>query len=666
MLAHLVDVSIRSLVLVLVAAGVLWALGARRTAALQHAIWTAVVCGMLGLFVLGSVLPRLPMRLPQDATVSIATQPVRAVPPILVDGSSPSGPAVPQQTPRSPIEWSRIAAYAYAVIAFAFLVRFGVGMLLVRRLIVKSTRLANFSESESIAVPVTVGWLRPRIVLPLEWRGWDRAKLNAVLEHESAHARRRDGLVAGLAGMNRCLFWFHPLAWWLERRLALLAELACDESCVAMLGDREHYARLLLEMAHVVDGSQGRLRQHALTMAASSHIRRRIDSILEDGRTFSRGLSRTGLAALALCGIPIVLGAATITLDRPMPLLLPLGWPPYSAPPPPPPRLLAQARSTTIAPAPIVRPKFEVASIRKAVPTSATPSAPGGGGGNAFPPPPPPPGGSGCIKRFTMDAGRVDRVCVTLRDLLLLDVFAINPSRLAGPDWMGAQEFDISAKLPAEAPPDQLPEMFQALLEDRFGLTFHSEYKEQTVYALVVSKSGLKVKPATPDSAAPAWVAAAAAVTGPYGNGNIGGIRFRSIATTNSNGALTSVWQSPSMGFVRRSNTGGPSGMIHYEAPSITFEGLANLAVIAGNGLDPAVVDMTGLKGSYQVNLDISMADLFAFLTGPGPKDAGTVQNAQLSVVQDGLKKLGLQLESRKAPVETVVIDHLERSPTEN
>src|SRR4029077_20503836 len=125
---------------------------------------------------------------------------------------------------------------------------------------------------------------------------WDGVKLDAVLEHEGAHARRRDGLAAAFAGVNRCLFWFHPVAWWLERRLGLLAELACDEACVAATGDRVRYAQLLLEMADVVDGSQGRLRQHALSMAARSHIHRRIDSILEDGRTFSRGLSRTGLA----------------------------------------------------------------------------------------------------------------------------------------------------------------------------------------------------------------------------------------------------------------------------------------------------------------------------------------------------------------------------------
>jgi uncharacterized protein (TIGR03435 family) len=319
--------------------------------------------------------------------------------------------------------------------------------------------------------------------------------------------------------------------------------------------------------------------------------------------------------------------------------------------------LLSLAQSAAAA-----QPKFEVASIRPAASAQNIATGGDGRGGN---PPPPPLGGSGCMGRSTMDAGRFDRLCVSLR-ALLLDAFAVVPGSLLAPDWTDTQRFDISAKLPEGGSLEQLPGMLQSLLEDRFRLTFHREYKERAVNALVVAKGGLKLKPSAPDSAQPSWVGTAMAVSGPYGAGNIGGIRFRSIAVPDSGGAPTSVWQSPSMGFVRRSNTGGPGGITHYEAPNITFEGLADLAVIAGNGLDPAVVDITGLKGRYQADLAVSMADLIASLTGPGPKDAATVQDAQLSMVQEGLRKLGLQLESRKVPVETIVVDHLEKTPTGN
>jgi uncharacterized protein (TIGR03435 family) len=83
--------------------------------------------------------------------------------------------------------------------------------------------------------------------------------------------------------------------------------------------------------------------------------------------------------------------------------------------------------------------------------------------------------------------------------------------------------------------------------------------------------------------------------------------------------------------------------------------------------MDPAVgiVDMTGLKGRYQVNLDVSMTGVVAAIRD-SPRDTASLQSAWLNIVQDGLKKLGLQLEMRKAPVQIIRIDHLERMPTAN
>ena len=334
MLVRLADVSIRSLVLALIGALVLWTLGSRRTAALQHA-----VCGMLALFAFGEALPRLTLPVLDRPAPPLQSIPQQWNVPAVFEPALELPPSVPTP-PRRPIDWSELALYAYAAVAFAFLARFLTGMFFVRKLLAASTPGdAGFLESAMIAVPLTIGMTRPKILLPQGWRKWDRDKLNAVLAHEGAHVRRRDGLVSALAGINRCIFWFHPLAWWMERRLALLAELACDESCVATLGDPESYARLLVEMASVVDGTRGRLRSHALTMAAGSHVRQRVESIL-GGRKPSRGLSWTGWTVIALCGIPIVLGAGAVDLDRqPPPLRLEL--PRLNVPAPP--RLLAQA-----------------------------------------------------------------------------------------------------------------------------------------------------------------------------------------------------------------------------------------------------------------------------------------------------------------------------------
>ena len=71
-----------------------------------------------------------------------------------------------------------------------------------------------------------VGVIRPRIVLPAGWTSWPADKVSAILAHERAHVARRDPLVGALAQLNRAVFWFHPVSWWLLRTLAVTAEEA--------------------------------------------------------------------------------------------------------------------------------------------------------------------------------------------------------------------------------------------------------------------------------------------------------------------------------------------------------------------------------------------------------------------------------------------------------
>jgi uncharacterized protein (TIGR03435 family) len=628
MLAHLTDVSIRSLLLALMAAALEWMLRSKRTAALQHAIWASVVCGMLALFAFGQALPRLPLRVldhPARAPLQ-STLPIVAITPPVPDGVAT---AVPIPTKPHPwIDWIRIAAYAYAAIAFLFLARFVTGMFFIRKLLTTASAQSGtgFLESELIAVPLSVGWLWPKVLLPLAWMEWDREKLDAVLAHEGAHVRRRDGLVAALAGMNRCIFWFHPLAWWLERRLTLLAELACDESCVAELGNPEQYARLLLDMALVVDGSQGRLRQHVLTMAAASHIRQRIDLILKEGRKPSRGLTGTGWAAIALCGVPVVLSAGAVTLDR---------------------RVLAQVQTKV---------QFEVASIRLSVPTPPSePVAGGRGGGGA---------GGSCMDRFTMDAGRIDVRCLSLQALIAYSL-RFPQKRVTGPDWIagrGALLFDIAAKLPEGAAENQAPEMMRALLEDRFKLAVHRGSREETVYGLVAAKGGLKLKEAAPGADAPPAADSGAA---PANVVRIGDDMQARMTQFPDGSQVTS---SPLTGTVRWTLNDGVSRL---DAPSTTLEGLA---AVLGQTIGQQVTDMTGLGGRYQVTLESSAAEVVAAgqaaladaQAGGTTSLADAIRSAQLNAVRNALQKLGLQLESRKGSVETIVVDHVEKTPTDN
>src|SRR5262249_19816333 len=77
-------------------------------------------------------------------------------------------------------------------------------------------------------LPATVGWLRPVVLLPADWREWADHDRQAVLAHELAHIRRRDFLAMLLALVGRALHFYHPLARWLIGRLRLRQEMAAD------------------------------------------------------------------------------------------------------------------------------------------------------------------------------------------------------------------------------------------------------------------------------------------------------------------------------------------------------------------------------------------------------------------------------------------------------
>ena len=94
--------------------------------------------------------------------------------------------------------------------------------------------------------PAVEGFLRPRIVFPRGVDGLlDHHEADAVLLHETIHARRRDNLIGLLHEIALCLLWFHPLVWLTGSRLALYRELSCDEAVVG----REHGPHLLSALA---------------------------------------------------------------------------------------------------------------------------------------------------------------------------------------------------------------------------------------------------------------------------------------------------------------------------------------------------------------------------------------------------------------------------------
>jgi beta-lactamase regulating signal transducer with metallopeptidase domain len=165
---------------------------------------------------------------------------------------------------------------------------------------------ALIRESELVATPLTIGIFSQRIILPTSWRLWPDEKLRAVLAHEFAHVQRRDFLVGLLAHLNRCLFWFHPLAWWLERKLAVTAEHACDDAAVRAIGKTRSYAEVLLDMAESVRRTGSRFSWQGVGVGGTGLLGQRIDRILR-GDLF-REMSRTRKVVVAVsCAAAIFL-----------------------------------------------------------------------------------------------------------------------------------------------------------------------------------------------------------------------------------------------------------------------------------------------------------------------------------------------------------------------
>jgi uncharacterized protein (TIGR03435 family) len=262
-----------------------------------------------------------------------------------------------------------------------------------------------------------------------------------------------------------------------------------------------------------------------------------------------------------------------------------------------------------------------------------------------------------------IDAARVDIGFMSLAELIRV-AYRVKPYQISGPDWMASERFDVLAKLPEGASREQVPEMLQALLAERFKLTVHRESKEHAVYALVVGKNGPKLKESPPDADAPAGGGAPAAADDANPQVRVSG-RGENTQVSISGGQIGTAHMSM-----------GPGGTMHLEAPTMN---MAAFADTLSRFFDRPVVDLTELKGTYQVALDLSMEDLrnaarSLGLMGLGigggrdgarpPSDAASDPGGLsiFAVVQ----QLGLKLEPRKAPLDLVVIDHLEKTPTEN
>jgi beta-lactamase regulating signal transducer with metallopeptidase domain len=289
--------------------------------------------------ILPAVAARPAMDQPHDGERPVA--PIAAPPiasePIARPLEPTSNPATQTSVtpPTHPFSWPEWLLAVYLAGVVVMLGRLALGFALYRRTIAASqfSNGADITDSPILAdrirrawvvvgtcpttrVPLAVGWLHPRILLPDGWQQWDPAKRDAALAHELAHVERRDTLLTLIGALNLCVYWFHPLAWLLRHRLASLAEHACDDLAIAWTGRRTQYARHLLEFAKTIAGDRDRLAATALSMADGGDLRSRIGAILDRDRPAARPLGWQHVAGIVIVAALIVPPIAAMQLQR--------------------------------------------------------------------------------------------------------------------------------------------------------------------------------------------------------------------------------------------------------------------------------------------------------------------------------------------------------------
>jgi TonB family protein len=266
-----------------------------KAARVRHAVWAGVVVSMLALPVWTAWGPRAAARVLHPVAAPAMYHAAISTDSFYAPGASPTVGGTEWTRPR--LTWQNCLAGIYLLGLCALLARLAIGTVRAQMLVRRAVKCEGRPASDLCAAPVTVGWLHPAVILPEDWRRWPRAQLSAVLAHEGEHARWRDPLVQWLALLNRAIFWFHPLAWWLERRLSGLAEEACDAAVLARGHDRFEYSEYLLAMARAMQQTSARVNIMGMAMAGP-FLPQRIRRILEGGP--AQRLSRVRLACVAV------------------------------------------------------------------------------------------------------------------------------------------------------------------------------------------------------------------------------------------------------------------------------------------------------------------------------------------------------------------------------
>jgi uncharacterized protein (TIGR03435 family) len=223
-----------------------------------------------------------------------------------------------------------------------------------------------------------------------------------------------------------------------------------------------------------------------------------------------------------------------------------------------------------------------------------------------------PPGGPG-----TSDPGRIHYTWIPLKRLLM-NAYDVKDFQISGPDWLASTRFDLEATMPPETTKPQFRAMLQNLLAERFQMTIHHETKDLPIYSLVVAKGGLKMNQKTDNYGFP---------------------------------AIPKQEQPRMMELAMKDR----ARLVGFQQ---TTQDLADHLGL----LNRPVIDASGLTEKFDFTLTFSLEGLAIAPTGGTGVDIETPPDL-FTALQS---QLGLKLESKKGPINLIVIDHIEKTPTGN
>lgn len=237
-----------------------------------------------------------------------------------------------------------------------------------------------------------------------------------------------------------------------------------------------------------------------------------------------------------------------------------------------------------------------------------------------------------------MPGGRFRLKAVPTRTLIQL-AYSVREFQIAGePSWVNDERYDVDAKAEGEiTSSDQVRSMLQALLADRFKLALRRETRTGRVYELVPARGGLKITPTPP--------------------GGCYDPRSPSGPPPVFLGPLTQC-----DGWRRRILTPPPDRQDRIEAVAVRMATLVDLVI---QDVSRPVLDKTGFEQPFNFVLEFTPNVAVSDYLGPSTVPDAGPSAAPVPISTALQEQLGIQLRSTEAPVETIVIDRIER-PSEN